>query len=282
MEIGVYVLLTAVSFAASIAGAVCGIGGGVLIKPVLDVMGVLDVAQVSFLSGCAVLAMSAYAVFSMSAGATARAQRNPGRDGAAGGVKGGCLDMAVSLPLALGAAAGGVCGRKLFSTLTAAFADQNAVGAAQAGCLFLITLGTFAYTVRKKQIVSLNVCGWPPCLFLGLLLGMISAFLGIGGGPINLAALSFFFSMDAKAAAGNSLYIILLSQLASLLSSICSGTVPPVSVGAVVLMAGGGLAGGALGRRLCRNLNSSAVDRLFLCLMAAIMAICVCNMVRFA
>ena len=39
----VYVVFLAVSFLASIVGAVCGIGGGVIIKPVLDAFGVLDV-----------------------------------------------------------------------------------------------------------------------------------------------------------------------------------------------------------------------------------------------
>ena len=35
----VYVVFLAVSFLASIVGAVCGIGGGVIIKPVLDAFG---------------------------------------------------------------------------------------------------------------------------------------------------------------------------------------------------------------------------------------------------
>ena len=52
----------AVCFSACIAGAICGIGGGVIIKPVLDALGILDVASISFLSGCTVLSMTAYSV----------------------------------------------------------------------------------------------------------------------------------------------------------------------------------------------------------------------------
>lgn len=52
----------AVSFLASIAGAICGIGGGVIIKPVLDLFGLDSVATISFLSGCTVLSMSCYSV----------------------------------------------------------------------------------------------------------------------------------------------------------------------------------------------------------------------------
>lgn len=56
------VLFFAVSFLASIAGAICGIGGGVIIKPVLDMFGLASVSTISFLSGCTVLAMSIYSV----------------------------------------------------------------------------------------------------------------------------------------------------------------------------------------------------------------------------
>ena len=36
MNLYLYVIFGAVSFLASVAGAICGIGGGVLIKPILD------------------------------------------------------------------------------------------------------------------------------------------------------------------------------------------------------------------------------------------------------
>ena len=58
----VYIIFFAVSFGASIIGAICGIGGGVIIKPVLDAFGVLDVSTIGFLSGCTVLVMSCYSV----------------------------------------------------------------------------------------------------------------------------------------------------------------------------------------------------------------------------
>ena len=51
-----------VSFGTSVAGGICGIGGGVIIKPVLDFWGIASVAAASFLSGCTVLSMSFYNV----------------------------------------------------------------------------------------------------------------------------------------------------------------------------------------------------------------------------
>ena len=47
-----------ISLLASVAGAICGIGGGVIIKPTLDLFHLDSVSTISFLSGCTVLAMS--------------------------------------------------------------------------------------------------------------------------------------------------------------------------------------------------------------------------------
>lgn len=58
----IYLVFLIVCFGASIVGAICGIGGGVIIKPVLDSFGVLDVTAISFLSGCTVLSMTTYSV----------------------------------------------------------------------------------------------------------------------------------------------------------------------------------------------------------------------------
>ena len=57
-----YALFFIISFGASIIGAICGIGGGVIIKPVLDASGALLPGTINFLSGCTVLAMTCYSV----------------------------------------------------------------------------------------------------------------------------------------------------------------------------------------------------------------------------
>ena len=52
------ILYFIISFFSSIVGAISGIGGGVIIKPVLDSISIFGVATISFLSGCTVLSMS--------------------------------------------------------------------------------------------------------------------------------------------------------------------------------------------------------------------------------
>ena len=56
------ILFFVVAFLSSIVGAICGIGGGVVIKPVLDMMQMGAPATINFLSGCTVLSMSLYSV----------------------------------------------------------------------------------------------------------------------------------------------------------------------------------------------------------------------------
>ena len=253
-----------VSLMASTVGAICGIGGGVIIKPVLDLLHLEEVATISFLAGCTVLSMSCYSV---------------GRAMLAGERR---VSLSTGTPLALGSAAGGLLGSQLFAAVKAMFASPNAVGAVQAVCLAIVTAGTLIYTLRKSQISTLQVANQAACLLIGLALGCMSSFLGIGGGPINLVVLYFFFSMDTKTAAANSLYIIFFSQLCSLLTTLCTGSVPDFRWPVLVLMAAGGLGGGVLGRRLNRRLRDEDVERLFVALMAVIICISLFNTWRYS
>ena len=57
-----YVIFFVVSILASVVGAICGVGGGVFMKPALDAVGVLPVNTITFLSTCTVIAMTSYNV----------------------------------------------------------------------------------------------------------------------------------------------------------------------------------------------------------------------------
>lgn len=257
-------LFFVVSLGASVAGAICGIGGGVIIKPVLDVFGLASVATISFLSGCTVLSMSCYSVTK-----TLRSKS----------VK---IDLRIATPLAIGGALGGVAGKQIFSAITALFENPNTVGSVQAICLAIITLGTLLYTVNKQRIHTLHLTNTISCLLIGLMLGISSSFLGIGGGPINLVVLYFFFSMDTKTAAANSLYIILFSQAASLISTLVTRSVPEFSVLALVFMVAGGILGGILGGICNKKLDNRKVEKLFIGLMVVIIGISIYNAWQYA
>ena len=259
----VYLIFFIVCFLASVIGAICGIGGGVVIKPVLDAIGILDVEVISFLSGCTVLSMTTYSVLKGKLSGTSK------------------VDQRTGMPLALGAAVGGLLGKAMFSWVLAVSPDKNRVGAIQAGCLMLITVGTLVYTIFKSKVKTLHISNMICCAVIGMVLGIMSSFLGIGGGPINLVVLFFFFSMTTKTAAEKSLYIIFFSQIASLLSSLIKGNVPEFGIGLLILMAGGGICGGIAGRALNKKLPDRTVDKLFMGIMVVIIFINIYNIWKF-
>lgn len=252
-------VLFVICFSASVIGAICGIGGGVIIKPVLDAFHMMDVASISFLSGCTVLSMTTYSVVKSKLSGESH------------------IDRKIGFPLGAGAAFGGLAGKWMFSFVSALSPDRNRVGAVQASCLLAVTLGTLVYTVYKEKISTKHIENPAVCILIGLFLGILSSFLGIGGGPINLVILFFFFSMTTKTAAENSLYIILFSQIASLLSSVITKSVPDFEVPMLVLMVAGGITGGIAGRALNKKISDAAVDKLFIGLMVVIILINIYN-----
>lgn len=254
----VNIVLFMLAFLASVIGSLCGIGGGVLMKPLIDMFNLADASVASFLSACTVFIMSLYNV--------SKRFQEGSKD----------ISLQRTLPLALGAAGGGVLGNRFFSVVCYAF-SVNVAGAVQAVCLMLLTFGTMVYTINKEKIRTKQVTSKVICVTIGLALGMLSSFLGIGGGPFNIAVLNYFFSMGTKIAVANSLFVILISQTANLASSALTGSVPDVSLWLVVLMALGGISGGVVGRKLNKKFSTATIDKWFIGLLAVIVGICIYN-----
>lgn len=249
-----FLLYLAICFFATVVGAISGIGGGVIIKPAFDLCTDLSASTISFLSGCTVLAMTSVSLLG--------ARNGPIR-----------VEKRRGTLLGLGAAAGGILGKLLFNALRAAVQNEKLVGGTQNAVMVLLCLGVFAYVLNKKRIHTRDVEGAALCIAIGLFLGASGAFLGIGGGPINLVVLYYFFSMDPKTAALNSLYIIFFSQAASLLSLLCSGKIPDFHPAVLCIMVAGGIAGAFLGRAAAKKLSAAQTDRLFLLVLLLILLI---------
>lgn len=257
------ILVFLICFFSSVVGGICGIGGGVIIKPVLDAMNIMSVSAISFLSGLTVLSMSVISVFR---------QR-----------KARLVELRTGSLLAVGAVAGGIVGNALFQSVKAATGQDELVGMVQAIVLALVTLLTLVYSAfLRGRLPSYTVHNALACAVIGGIMGVLSSFLGIGGGPINLAILYFAFSMDTKKAAANSLYIIMFSQAASFLTSCVKGTIPDFPWPYLLLMVPAGILGGMAGSKLNKKLSAAATDRLFAGLLCLIIAICVYNACRFA
>ena len=254
----IFVLL-GIALGASTLGAICGIGGGVIIKPLLDSFHIASVSTISFLSGLTVLSMSAYSIIKAFIS------------------KENLVNLKTGTPLALGAA----IGKQLFNLLKVMSANPDKVGAYQAISLGIATAGTLLYTLKKSSIKTHEMRNPLICVLIGLALGMMSSFMGIGGGPFNLVVLSFFFSMSTKVAAQNSLYIILISQLSSLLTTLLTNSVPEFNFLWLIVMVAGGISGGILGRKLNKKLSEDAVNKLFTLFLFIIIGISIYNTFQF-
>ncbi|SHE75740.1 sulfite exporter TauE/SafE family protein [Clostridium fallax] len=245
-----------------IVGAISGIGGGVIIKPILDALGILNVSTISFLSGCTVLAMTSMTLF-RSRNSTVK------------------IDKRKGTLLAVGGAIGGIIGKYIFDIIKVSYGNGAVVGASQSMLLVIVTIGVLIFSLNKSKCKVYNIENNIVCIIIGFFLGSISAFMGIGGGPINLAILYLLFSMNSKTAALNSIYIIFFSQLTSLLFTIFRGKVPNFSWYVCIFMLAGGLLGGTIGPMISKKLSLKGVDKVYTTLVFIVIAISIYNFVGY-
>lgn len=256
-----YVAYFLIALAATSAGAMTGMGGGVIIKPVLDMLKDFDVASISLLSSITVFAMAIVSVYKQIR------QKAP-------------IQYAIAVQLALGSTAGGIIGDKCLSAIIGWLKANDAVLVVQNILLALLIIAVFFYMINKDKIKSLGVTRRLWVILVGLLLGLISSFLGIGGGPINVALLIYVFSFDIKMATICSIITILFAQIAKLLSVILSSNRPVYDLSMVFPMVAGAVLGGLLGSRFNRKLPAKTVEICFNCVQIIVFLICLFNIVK--
>lgn len=241
-----------IAILASIIGSISGIGGGIIIKPVMDCFTDLTPSAISFMSGCTVLTMACSTYI--------RGLKSP--------VK---LNYATTIWLALGACAGGWLGKVVFSVI-AGNATAN-VKLIQSVLLLIINLLVFLYLVKKSGIKTKHIKNKLVCVIIGFILGVSSSFLGIGGGPINIVVLSYFFSTQAKETAKNSLFIILFSQLTSLITTLATHSVPSVNWFYLAIMCLGGVSGAIIGSAIAKKMDNATTEKFFRNLLIALIVL---------
>jgi len=256
-----HVIYFLIAILATTAGAIAGISGGIVIRPLLDIMNHFDAQTISVLSSITVLSMSV-----VSAGKQLM-QKAP-------------LNYKVVIPLAIGASLGGVIGQRLLATIVAAFEIGRIVTMIQNSLLLAISIAVFLYIRNRDKIKSLNMSNMLLIVLTGVFLGMIAAFLGIGGGPINVAMLILLFSFDIKTAAVGSIVIILFSQTANVIrvgttigfSAFDLRMLPPMIIGA--------MSGGFIGASLNKKLSLKVIESCFFVMLALVAAFAIFNITR--
>ncbi|MBL8009619.1 MAG: sulfite exporter TauE/SafE family protein [Flavobacteriales bacterium] len=98
-------------------------------------------------------------------------------------------------------------------------------------------------------------------LLIGLLAGMLSGFVGVGGGIIMVPALVWLMGYGQHQAQGTSLAVLVLPVVA--IAAWNYHRQHPLDLRAVGLIAGAFVLGGYLGSRMALSLPADAVKRVF-------------------
>ena len=256
------IIIVLIAFLATVIGSISGIGGGVIIKPVMDAISGLNMSTISFLSGNTVLAMTIISLL--------KSAKEPIKP-----------EAGLAIPLSLGAVFGGIVGKSLFSFVQSVASNNAGVGLVQNIIMIILTVTVFFYIQNKAKITTINVKNPLLRVMIGFCLGLASAFLGIGGGPINIMVLSYFFSQDSKKAAITSLCIIFFSQTANLITNLVTHSIPSFNAYLLVSMMVAAILGATCGRKLNKKLDNKQVDKLFQILMIIIILLSIYNAIKF-
>jgi len=258
--IGVLYLL--IGLIATIFGALAGLGGGVIIKPFLDFLGHYNVETISVLSAATVFSMSSVSLL----------------NSIKMDVK---INVKTSLKLAIGSVLGGVIGKAIFNYIVELIDASDFVTAIQAVMIGLFMVAIYIFVKYRGKMKMYELQNSALIVSIGIVLGMIAAFLGIGGGPFNVAILAICFSMGVKESALNSIFIICFSQISALLLVAFTTGFSQFDLTMLFFMIPGGILGGFIGSRLARVISDQLVERIFMAGIIGIILINVFNVVRY-
>ena len=171
-----FVVYGVIIFLASGIGAFLGGGSGVIIKPLLTLL-VDDTTEV-------INFISSVSVFAMSCSSTVKHLRAKTK-----------VDFKTVLLISAGSILGGFAGKHIFDLFNRLLSDNLAMAyqAVLLACLLAVALW---YVNKGKK--SFHLKNPITILLGGVVLGILSSFLGIGGGPINIMFFLLFFSMIAN------------------------------------------------------------------------------------
>ncbi|MCI9384066.1 MAG: sulfite exporter TauE/SafE family protein [Lachnospiraceae bacterium] len=256
-----YIVYFVIAFGATTVGSMTGMGGGVVIKPLLDVLHDFDVETIGGLSAITVFSM---AVVSIGKQMLAKTK----------------IPFAQGIPLAVGSVLGGLWGQNMLELVVRVFRVQEQILVIQNVLLGILIFFVWLYMRKKDRIQGRHLSGIPVSIFTGCFLGLSSSFLGIGGGPVNVALLTYLYSMSTKTAAVCSLITILSSQAAKLLTMAAASGFGRLDLSMAPVMVIGAVAGGYTGTVCSRKLSEKEVEKAFHMVQLGVLGTAIFNVIR--
>ncbi len=266
-------VLIALSFVTALIGTLGGLGGAIILVPVLVVLGVEPIYAAPL------------GILSVAAGSLAAAPRHLD-DGVVHHRLGVTLEIAASAGAVGGALLGGVVSATALSLLLAAVAVLAALSGIRRRGMRNLPRAEFsleepgewpgtlsgAYRLSPTEIVPYSAERVPIGLVAMVASGVISGLAGIGGGFIKTPAMNQIMTVPVRVAAATSTFTVGITAAASLLVFSGQGRID-YRAGAAVIV--GGVVGGTVGARLGRNLPPELTRRLLTAVLLIIAVILV-------
>lgn len=264
LNIIIYILIT---LFATTMGAVSGMGGGVIMKPSFDLIGEYNASQIAIVTSCSVFTMSLVSVALKFIGKKKEGEEKP--------------DYLIILFMALGSIVGGYVGNLVFGLITQNASDA-VVKITQNCVLITVMIFIIIYMNMAQKPKSLNLKSKVVAVVAGLFLGIISSFLGIGGGPMNVAVIIFLFGYGMKTASICSLAIIIFSQATKIITMTIEGGFGIFNVEILLFVLVASVVGAFVGRFITKKISDKGAKICFLCAQIIIVGLCIYNIVSYS
>jgi len=249
-----------IAIIATTLGSITGMGGGIIMKPILDYLNHYNIETIGILSSVTVLFM---AIVSISRQLIKYRKFSP----------------KAALFLSSSSILGGIFGERILNVLVLNLSHES-VKLIQNFILSILLILIFLYVLNKKSLPSYKFRNALVFFIVGCLLGILASFLGIGGGPINVAILIFFFSFDTKEAAFYSLVTILFSQLSKITTVYLTKGFSGYDLKVLPFMVLGGILGGLIGSHLNNAFEENKIEIVFNCIVIFMFIVCMVNIVN--
>ena len=266
----IYVLII---FLATLIGLICGMGGGVIIKPLLDAISNFSSFQISLISSACVLAMSCASLLKHYFAKTN-------------------ANIKSAIFLSIGSILGSLFGDYLL-TLTKTSAINNfgdngiyIVKVVQNALLFLLISTILVYMILiKKKGIHFNVKNPYAIIIVGISLGTISNYLDIGG-PMNVCTFVFVLGMNVKSASVCSLITIFFTKTTKFINMGINGSFVnntvwtnnfPVYIFILFIVCA--VVGGIVGAKFNKKLKEDKVNIVYCSSLSFVAILCIYNII---
>lgn len=244
-------------FLATLLGAITGAGGGAIIKPVLDFIGQDSVVTISTYSTIAVFAMCLSSIYKHS--------RHHLQ-----------LNLNIILGLGSGSLLGGLMGDLLFKLAAQTISNQK-VTLIQSSLLLIVLLSVLIFNRFHERLPKYRITNLILILLIGIIVGTLSVFLGIGGGPINIIVLMGLLSLTTKESTVYSIAMIFFSQIPKIIKLVLMNQSLSYDPWLLAMIAITAIIGGMVGTQINHRLSEKQVANTYFLMMICLLIICMFN-----